>query len=239
MGQTTSSNSGSGQQGWSQPQRGSRMMTPRAASRIQSASDRNPGSYSASSGFKQRAQSSAAKNSKGRSYLLAVCYGSKLEQLQPQYHPLYQSPTLIPTSAGFNDRPRSALDIPEIPAIDPLSPTVFDRNTCSSFKILFVTIARVVPLPRNFKSDILVDNTFSLRQSSDLNSGVCLMVGLKYLEQLDLGSRECYVDPYELRCMDGAGPSVQGREARNRCGQDGNRWIQMLTPTPETTHASL
>ncbi|KAG0267657.1 hypothetical protein BGZ95_002792, partial [Linnemannia exigua] len=63
MGQTTSSNSG--QQGWSQPSRGARMMTPRAASRIQSASDRNPGSYSASSGFKQRAQSSAARNSKG------------------------------------------------------------------------------------------------------------------------------------------------------------------------------
>ncbi|KAF9081547.1 hypothetical protein BGX29_004429, partial [Mortierella sp. GBA35] len=63
MSQNTSASSA--QQGSSQTSRGTRM-TLDAASRIQSAADRNPGSYTASSGFKQRAQSSAAKNTKGR-----------------------------------------------------------------------------------------------------------------------------------------------------------------------------
>ncbi|KAK3818281.1 MAG: hypothetical protein JOS17DRAFT_757482 [Linnemannia elongata] len=63
MGQTTSASSA--QQHSSQVSRGTRM-TSSAASRIQSAADRNPGSYTASSGFKQRAQSSAAKNARGR-----------------------------------------------------------------------------------------------------------------------------------------------------------------------------
>ncbi|KAF9908574.1 hypothetical protein EC991_009719 [Linnemannia zychae] len=63
MGQANSTNSA--QQGWSQPSRGK--MTSSAASRIQSAADRNPGSYTASSGFKQRAQSSAARNANGKS----------------------------------------------------------------------------------------------------------------------------------------------------------------------------
>lgn len=46
-------------------------MTPEAASRIQSAADRNPSSRTATSGFKSRAASAAARNygksgSKGR-----------------------------------------------------------------------------------------------------------------------------------------------------------------------------
>ena len=41
---------------------GGNKMTPTAASRIQSTADRNPNSASATSGFKERAQSSGAKN---------------------------------------------------------------------------------------------------------------------------------------------------------------------------------
>ncbi|KAG0084590.1 hypothetical protein BGZ93_003457 [Podila epicladia] len=37
-------------------------MTSQDASRIQSAADRNPSSYTSTSGFKERAQSSAARN---------------------------------------------------------------------------------------------------------------------------------------------------------------------------------
>lgn len=43
---------------------GGNKMTPAAASRIQSFADRNPNSVTAQSGFKERAQSNAAKNQK-------------------------------------------------------------------------------------------------------------------------------------------------------------------------------
>ncbi|KAF9971938.1 hypothetical protein BGZ75_001700, partial [Mortierella antarctica] len=54
-----------------QPQQGSTQnsggtkMTSDAAARVQSAADRKPDSNTASSGFKERAQSSAAKNTSG------------------------------------------------------------------------------------------------------------------------------------------------------------------------------
>ncbi|KAF8927111.1 hypothetical protein BGZ47_002335 [Haplosporangium gracile] len=53
------------QQGSTQTSGGPKM-TSESASRIQSAADRNPGSTTASSGFKERAQSSAAKNTSGK-----------------------------------------------------------------------------------------------------------------------------------------------------------------------------
>lgn len=54
--------SGSGGHGSGQGGNGENKMTPEAASRIQSAADRNPNSASALSGFKEKAQSTAAKN---------------------------------------------------------------------------------------------------------------------------------------------------------------------------------
>ncbi|KAF9313519.1 hypothetical protein BG003_005093 [Podila horticola] len=44
---------------------GATKMTSEAAARIQSTADRNPSSYTSTSGFKERAQSSAAKNRQG------------------------------------------------------------------------------------------------------------------------------------------------------------------------------
>ena len=61
MGNSESKSGGSG--GGGGGDEGSKM-TLGAASRIQSAADRNPSSASATSGFKERAQSSAAKNEK-------------------------------------------------------------------------------------------------------------------------------------------------------------------------------
>ena len=46
---------------------GSTKMDSSAASRIQSTSDKNPSSASATSGFKERAQSSAAQNEQSKS----------------------------------------------------------------------------------------------------------------------------------------------------------------------------
>ncbi|KAG0322834.1 hypothetical protein BGZ97_003391 [Linnemannia gamsii] len=83
-------------------------------------------------------------------------------------------------------------------------------------RILFGYIARVLPLLRDFKSDILVDNTHRLRQTIDLGSGFCLLAKLKYLEQLDLGGREYTAETYEVSWMSRAGSSSQEREARQK-----------------------
>ncbi|KAG0373560.1 hypothetical protein BGX24_011546 [Mortierella sp. AD032] len=45
---------------------GGAKMTQESAARIQSTADRHPGSTTATSGFKERAQSSAAKNTTGK-----------------------------------------------------------------------------------------------------------------------------------------------------------------------------
>lgn len=54
--------SGNDGHGSSQDGNGRHKMTSEAASRIQSSADQNPNSSSATSGFKERAQSSGAKN---------------------------------------------------------------------------------------------------------------------------------------------------------------------------------
>lgn len=60
------SKSGSGKGGGAKSVgKGSTLMTGRAASRVQSAAARNPGSPSAASGFAPRAQSAAARNTRG------------------------------------------------------------------------------------------------------------------------------------------------------------------------------
>lgn len=61
---TTGSNK-QAQQGSTQASGGTKM-TPESAARIQSAADRNPQSTPATSGFKERAQSSAASNTSGK-----------------------------------------------------------------------------------------------------------------------------------------------------------------------------
>ncbi|KAF9116506.1 hypothetical protein BGW39_002719 [Mortierella sp. 14UC] len=61
---TTGSNK-QAQQGSTQNSGGTKM-TPESAARIQSAADRNPQSATATGGFKERAQSSAAKNTSGK-----------------------------------------------------------------------------------------------------------------------------------------------------------------------------
>lgn len=81
-------------------------------------------------------------------------------------------------------------------------------------RILFGYIARVLLLLRDFKSDILVDDTYGLRRTTDLGSGFCLLAKLKYLEQLDLGGREYLAESYEVSWMGRAGSSCQERKAR-------------------------
>ncbi|KAF9290205.1 hypothetical protein BGZ68_007676 [Mortierella alpina] len=62
--QPTAQSNKQAQQGSAQNSGGTKM-TSEAASRVQSAADRKPGSDTATSGFKERAQSSAAKNTTG------------------------------------------------------------------------------------------------------------------------------------------------------------------------------
>ncbi|KAF9093474.1 hypothetical protein BGX23_003295 [Mortierella sp. AD031] len=84
------------------------------------------------------------------------------------------------------------------------------------YRILFGYISRVCPRLRDFKSDIIVGNSFGLRQSIDLSSGFCLLANLKDLRQLDIGGRESHVEECELSWMRRTGSNRKDQEARRK-----------------------